>query len=99
MIFIATRAIFQLSGAVAITGDRAANLDVCLALSAFSSEGSSHQLRHGTSVFTITSIRPLDAALLAKEQSLPILHLRFDSAGKSGARTHDFPDAKRQRNH
>jgi hypothetical protein len=30
--FLAARAIFQLSGAVTITGDMAANLDLCLAL-------------------------------------------------------------------
>jgi hypothetical protein len=47
--------------AVTITGDRAANLDLRLALMAFSSEGSfyvPHLLRHGTLVYTVSSKRP-----------------------------------------
>jgi hypothetical protein len=43
---------------------------------------------------------PLNAVLLAKEQSLLILQrLGFDAAGPSGARTHDLPDAKREHYH
>jgi hypothetical protein len=44
-----------------VTGDRAANLDLCLALMAFSSEGPfpcQHLLRHGTSVYTVSSEGP-----------------------------------------
>jgi hypothetical protein len=47
--------------AVTILGDRAANLDLCLALMAFSSKGSffaPHLLRHRISVYTISSEGP-----------------------------------------
>jgi hypothetical protein len=52
---------FSYPSAVTITGDRAANLDPCLALMTFSSEGSfscRHLLRHGTSVYTVSSEGP-----------------------------------------
>jgi hypothetical protein len=68
---------FSYLATVTIAGDRAANLDLCLALTAFSSEGS----------FTCDTGPPflrsyskdswfclLNAVLLAKEQSLPILN-------------------------
>jgi hypothetical protein len=41
---------------ITITGDRAANLDLCLALTAFRSESSfsyQHLLQYGTSVYTV----------------------------------------------
>jgi hypothetical protein len=71
---------------VTIAGDRAVNLDLCLALTAFSCEGSftcTHLLRHGTSVFKVIFERlvilPSECGplgdLLAKEQSLPILNV------------------------
>jgi hypothetical protein len=43
----------------------------------------------------------LNAALLAKEQSLPILHVAFwfDPVSTNGARTNDIPDVKRERYH
>ena len=54
---------FSYPAAVTITGYRAANLDLCLALTAYSSEGSLlchvHLLRHGTSVFKVISERPM----------------------------------------
>jgi hypothetical protein len=39
-LFGVAQAIFQLSATVTITGDRAANFDLCVAVTAFSSEGS-----------------------------------------------------------
>jgi hypothetical protein len=55
-------AISQLLGGC--TGDRAANLDLCLALTALSSKGSFtchtyNVLRHGTSIFKVISGRPV----------------------------------------
>jgi hypothetical protein len=66
---------------VTITGDRAANLTICLPLTAFSSEGSFTCHTHcDTSVVKVISERPViltseNAVLLAKEQSLPILNV------------------------
>jgi hypothetical protein len=63
-LLIAARAIFQLSGGchhVTIAGDRAANFGLCSALMAFEQGGIfivSHLLRHGTSVYTVSSERP-----------------------------------------
>jgi hypothetical protein len=60
---------FSYLATVTITGDRAANLDLCLARTAFKSEGS----------FTCHTYcdtgRPSIAVLLAKEQSLPNLNV------------------------
>jgi hypothetical protein len=59
--FIAARAIFQLSGPVTITGDRAANFGLCSALRTFEQGGIfivPHRLRHGTSVYAVSSERP-----------------------------------------
>jgi hypothetical protein len=57
---------FSYLATVTITGDGAENLDLCLALTAFSSEGSftgffyvPHLLRHGTSVLKVISERPV----------------------------------------
>jgi hypothetical protein len=70
---------FSYLATVTITGERAANLDLCLALTAFSSEGFyvPHLLPHGASVFKVISERfsLLNAVLLAKEQTLPILNV------------------------
>jgi hypothetical protein len=45
----------------------------------------SHLLRHRTSVFKVISERPLNAVLLAKEQSLPILNvLGFTRPARAG---------------
>jgi hypothetical protein len=52
---------FSYLAAVTITGDRAANLDLCLALRAFEQGGVfivPHPLRHGASVYTVSSERP-----------------------------------------
>jgi hypothetical protein len=75
---------FSYLATVTITGDRAANLDLCLALVAFSCEGSF--ICH-----TYCDTRPpflrsypkdpwfslLKAVLLAKEQSLPVLNVLY----------------------
>jgi hypothetical protein len=72
---------FSYLATVTITGDRAANLDLCLALTAFSSEGSftPHLVRHETSVFKVISERLViltsECVLLAKEQLLPIFNV------------------------
>jgi hypothetical protein len=91
---------FSYLATATITVDRAANLDLRLALTDFLAE----LLQHGTSVFKVISERPViltsECRALAKEQSLPILNVfKFDAAGTSGARTHDLPDAKREHYH
>jgi hypothetical protein len=62
-LFITARSIFRLYGVCYITGDRAANLDLCLALMGFSSKGSFTRYTccdtHGISVFKIISERPV----------------------------------------
>jgi hypothetical protein len=67
---------------VTIAGDRAANLDLCLALTAFSSEGSftCHTYCDTGHLFLRSYPKdpwfyPLNAVILAKEQSLPILNV------------------------
>jgi hypothetical protein len=52
---------FSYLATVTITGDRAANLNLCLAITsiAFSSEGFFLHVRHGTSVFKVISERPV----------------------------------------
>jgi hypothetical protein len=77
---------------VTITGDWAANLDLCLALTAFSIDGCfyvPHLLRQGTSVKVISE-RPV--ILISKRRALGegaittyFKRLRFDAAGPSGA--------------
>jgi hypothetical protein len=72
---------FSYLAAVAITGDRTANLDLCLALTDFSSEGfffTWHTYCDTGTSFLVISERPLNTVLLAKEQSLSILNI-FDS--------------------
>ena len=52
---------FSYPAAVTITGDWAANFGLCSALRAFEQGGIfivPHQLRHGTSVYTVSSERP-----------------------------------------
>jgi hypothetical protein len=92
---------FSYLATVIITGDKAANLDLCLALTAYSSEGSfSCHTYCDTGPPFLRSYQKdpwfslLNAVLLAKEQSLLILNV-FDAAGSSGARTHDLRFAKR----
>jgi hypothetical protein len=81
-LFWVARAIFQLSelATVTITGDGVANLDLCLALTVFSSEGSftCHTYCDTEPPFLRSYSKDpwfylLIAVLLAKEQSLPIL--------------------------
>jgi hypothetical protein len=97
---------FSFLATVTITGDRATNLDLCLALTAFSSEGyfTCHTYCDTGSPFPRSYPKDpwfslLNAVLLAKEQSLYFKRLRFDAAGTSGTRTHDLPDAKREHYH
>jgi hypothetical protein len=91
---------------VTITGDGAANLDICLALTAFSSEGllrvtptATQDLR-----FKVISERPVIStsecrAIGEGAITTYFKRLMFDAAGPSGARTHDLPDAKREHYH
>jgi hypothetical protein len=80
---------FSYLAVVTISGDRAANLDLCLAFTAFSSEGflTCHTYCDtGTSYLRSYPKDPwfslLNVMLLAKEQSLPILtSKRLDVAG------------------
>jgi hypothetical protein len=73
---------FSYLATVTIAGDRAANLDLCLALTAFSSEGSftCHTYCDTGSPFLRSYPKDpwfyvLNAVLLAKEQSLSILNV------------------------
>jgi hypothetical protein len=73
---------FSYLATVTITGDRAANLDICLALVAFSSEGSFTCHTYcdtGPPFLRSYPKNPwfylLNAVLLAREQSLPILNV------------------------
>jgi hypothetical protein len=98
---------FSYLAIVTITGDRAANIDLCLALTAFSSKDSFTCHTYCVTIPLFLRSYPkdpwfslLNAVLLAKEQLLPILNvLGFDAAGTSGAWTHDLPDAKREHYH
>jgi hypothetical protein len=87
-----------------LPGDRAANLDLCLALMVFSSEGPfyvPHLLQHGTSVFKVISERPViftsECRTFGEGGSTTYFKgLGFDATDTSGARTHDLPFAKRE---
>jgi hypothetical protein len=98
--------LFSYLAAVTIAGDRAENLDLCLALTAFSSEVLyvPHLLRHETSVFKVISERPMILTSECRDRGKGAItnyfkRLKFDAAGPSGARTHDLPDAKRDHYH
>jgi hypothetical protein len=63
-----------------------------------------HLLRHGTSVFKDISERrvilPSECRALGEGAITTYFkRLRFDTAGPSGARTHDLPFAKREHYH
>jgi hypothetical protein len=73
---------FSCLATITITGERAANLDLCLALTAFGSEGSftCHTYCNMGPLFLRSYPKDLrfsllNAVLLAKEQSLPILNV------------------------
>jgi hypothetical protein len=88
---------FSYLATVTITGDRAANFDLGLALAAFSSEGS---FTCHTYFFKVISERPVILpyecrALDEGAITAYFKRLRFYAAGPSGARTHDLPFAKR----
>jgi hypothetical protein len=92
---------------VTFGSDRAANSDLCLGLTAFSSEGSFTWNTYCDTKPPFLRSYPkdpwfylLNAVLLVKEQSLPILNVfRFDAAGLSGTRPHDLPFTKREHYH
>jgi hypothetical protein len=89
---------FSYVATVTITGDGAVNLDLCLALTAFSSEGPFKCHTYCDTGPPFLRSYPKDpwfAVLLAKEQSLSI----FESAGPSGAQTYDLPDANQEHYH
>jgi hypothetical protein len=63
-----------------------------------------HILRHGTRVFKVISDSPviLTSEFCALGEGAITTYskrLSFDTAGMSRARTHDFPDAKRDHYH
>jgi hypothetical protein len=73
---------FSYLATVTITGDEVANLDLCLALTAFSNEGpfTCHTYCDTGPLFLMSYPKHpwfylLNAVLLAKEQSLPILNV------------------------
>jgi hypothetical protein len=75
-------------------GDRAANLDQCLALTAFSSKDS----------FTVISERPVILTSECHAHGKRAIttyfkRLKFEGAGMSRARIHYLPDAKREHYH
>jgi hypothetical protein len=76
-LFIAAQAIFSHLAAFTITGDRTANLDLCLPLTAFSSKSYFTCHTYCDLRFKVISERPViltsKCRFLAKEQSLPIL--------------------------
>jgi hypothetical protein len=90
-----------------IAGDRAANLNLCLALTAFSSEGSFTCHTYcdtGPPFFKVISERPVILpsechALVNGAITTHVKRLRFEAAGPRGARTHDLPFAKREHYH
>jgi hypothetical protein len=103
-VFWATQAILQLSGGSHHCQWQGCKFrpTVCLALTAFSSEGSF--MCHGISVFKVISERPM--ILTSEYRALGegaittyFKRLRFDAAGPSGARPHDHPDAKWEHYH
>jgi hypothetical protein len=100
--------LFSYLATVTITDDRAANLDLCLALTAYRSEGyfeyHTRLLQHGTSVFKVIYERPVTLTSECRPLGEGAIYIyfksfRFAAAGTSGARTHDIPFAKRERYH
>jgi hypothetical protein len=89
---------FSYLATVTITSDRAVNLDICLALTAFSNEGSymCHTYCDTGPPFIKSYLKDLwflllNAMLLAKEQLLPILNvLGLMWLARKG---HNLPDA------
>jgi hypothetical protein len=100
-LFLAQRAIFfSYLAAVTITGDRAANIDLCLALTAFNSGGS---FAYHTYCDTGPPFLRLYPILTSECRAVGggaittyFKRLRLDVAGTSGAWTHDLQDAKRE---
>jgi hypothetical protein len=88
---------------VTITDDREANLDFCLALTAFRSEGSltCHTCCDTGPPFlrSYSILTPECRAVGDGAITTYFKRLRFDAAGTSGAQTHDFLDAKREYYH
>jgi hypothetical protein len=95
--------LFSNLATVTITGDRTANLDLCLALTAFSSKGS-FTCHTYCDVFKVISKKPVILtsechALGEGAITTYFKRLRFDAVGPSRARTHDLPIAKRGHYH
>jgi hypothetical protein len=87
---------FSYLATATITGDRAANLDLCLALTAFSSESSfTCHTYCDTGPPFLRSCRALGEGAITTYYK----RLSFDAAGTSGARTHDLPFAKQEHYH
>jgi hypothetical protein len=89
---------------VTITGDGAANLVLCLALTAFSSEGSfaCHTYCDMELLFLRSYPKDLTSEFRALGKGAITTYfklLRFDMAGPSGAQTHDLLDAKQEHYH
>jgi hypothetical protein len=89
---------------VTIAGDRDANLDLCLALTAFSSEGSftCHTYHDTGPVFMVISERPVNLTSKCRAASEGAIttyfkRLGFEAAGR--ARTGDLPYAKGEHYH
>jgi hypothetical protein len=103
VLFQVAQAIFSYLAAVTITGDRTANLGLCLALTAFSSKGSfmCHTYCDTVPVFKVISERLMIltsecCAIGEGAMTTYFKRLMFDAAGPSGARTHNLPNAKRE---
>jgi hypothetical protein len=95
---------FSYLATITITGDKAAKLDVCLALTAFSSEGSFTCHTYCDAGPPFLRSYPKDSwfstsqcrALGERSITTYFKRLRFDAAGTNGARTHDLSFAKRE---
>jgi hypothetical protein len=97
---------FSYLATATITGDRAANLDLCLALTAFSTRVLLRATPTATQDLPFLRSYPkdpwfslLNAVLWAGAITSYFKRLRFDTVGLSGTRTHDLPDAKREQYH
>jgi hypothetical protein len=89
---------FSYLATVTISSDRAANLDLCLALMAFNSEGSlyvPHLPRHGTSVFKVISEIPVILTSEFRALGIGAITAYLNVLGLTRGSNHDFPDAKR----
>jgi hypothetical protein len=96
-LFVLHEQLFSYLATVTIAGNRAANLDSCLALMGLAPR----LLRHGTSVFKVISVGPVILTSEYRTLGEEVIttyskHFRFYVAVTNGARTHDLPDAKQE---